>query len=231
MRVRSMSTLALGLLLALTACSGGGETKGSPDGSAQQPGAAPSATGPAYSQYADFPGQELIYTDGVMPVGLKLKVVETAWLTELAGKPASIGSHYFALYMVGTPEVADRGVDNALVDPGNVGLRFGTGNDCKRDNIGRRKNPDESMCHDNAWIATFFEDVRYQDWRTYDWQESLYTGYPIEKGQFMASVLAFVVPDSYTPTAGPEFCAPKDAPLLQTYTNCVAVPLPKEARV
>src|SRR5688500_16839097 len=102
MSVRAMSTLALGLVLVLAGCSDGGGEVSSDGSAAQAESAVP--TGPSYPQYADYPGEELVYTDGRESYRLRVKTVETAWLTELAGRPAQVGSHYLAVYVVVTGE-------------------------------------------------------------------------------------------------------------------------------
>lgn len=228
MSVRSTSALVLGLLLALTGCSGGdGEN---PAGNPPAQGESPSS-GPGYSGYQDYPGQELRYKDGGMAVGLKIKPVESRWLTELAGTPAPPGFHLLAVYVVATGEVSDRPADDAHLNPFDTGLRFGTGDTCERDNIGDRKDPaDEPKCHDNAMLSTQFEEVRYQDWPTHDWTELISTGYPIEPGGTRAGVVAFAVRDTFQPGTVLELCPAIDQKIRQSYANCAPVPLPSGTR-
>lgn len=229
MSLRSTSLLALSLLLALAACSGGGSDETSSDAATTEAEASTGAPEPAYSTYADYPGEEMVYTDGRESYRLLVKPVESAWLTELAGRPAQVGSHYLAVYVVVTGEAPDRGVEEAYLNAFSVALRFGSGDDCNRDALGARDESMEEICHDMATMVTYPADVPYEDWGTYEWQESTLGGIPLEAGQTAAAVAAFTVPDTFEATGGIEFCGGGESVLME-YDNCVAVPAPTEER-
>lgn len=230
MSVRSISTLALGLLLVLAGCSDDGGGQLSSDGSTTQEDTSTAPVPPSYSTFEDYPGEEMLYTDGRESYRVRVKAVETAWLTELAGRPAQQGSHYLAVYVVVTGELADRGIEEAYLNALSLGLRFGSGDDCKRDNLGGRDESMEEICHDNATLSTYLWDVPYRDWGTYTWEEAGLAGIPLDAGQTVAGVVAFTVPDTFEATGPIEFCGGGDS-ILMEYDNCIEVPAPKVARV
>jgi len=229
MSLRSPSILALSLLLALAGCSGSGSDESSSDPATTEADAPTSASEPAYSQFEDYPGEELLYTDGREEYSVRLKAVETAWLTELAGRPAQVGSHYLAVYVVVTGDAADRGVEDAYLNAFSLALRFGSGEDCNRDNLGARDESMEAICHDMATMVTYPSDVPYEDWDTYSWEESTLGGIPLDAGATAAGVVAFTVPDDFEATGAIEFCGGGDT-ILMEYDNCVAVAAPTEER-
>jgi hypothetical protein len=229
MSFRPPSILALSLLLALAGCSGsdGGET--SSEATTAEESAAASAPEPAYSQYEDYPGEEMVYTDGREEYRVRVKAVETAWLTELAGRPAQMGTHYLAVYVVVTGDAPDRGVEEAYLNAFSLALRFGTGDDCNRDNLGGRDESMEEICHDNATLTTYLWDVPYDEWGTYAWEEAGLAGIPLDAGATAAGVVAFTVPDTFDATGPIEFCGGGDT-ILMEYDNCIAVPAPTGER-
>jgi hypothetical protein len=229
MSLRSPSLLALSLLLALAGCSGGGSGETPSGATASEANASTSPSEPAYSAYEDYPGEEMVYTDGRDSYRLRVKAVETAWLTELAGRPASMGTHFLAVYVVATGEAADRGVEEAYLNAFSLGLRFGSGEDCKRDAIGARDESMEAICHDNATLTTYLADVPYQDWGSYDWAEGGFGGIPLDAGETVAGVVAFTVADTSDATGPIEFCG-GGASILMDYETCIAVPEPTGER-
>jgi hypothetical protein len=228
MSLRPPSILALSVLLALAGCSGsdGGETSSEATTAEEQA----STSAPEYSQYEDYPGEEMVYTDGREAYRLRVKAVESAWLTELAGRPAQVGSHYLAVYVVVTGDSPDRGVEEAYLNAFSVALRFGTGDDCNRDNLGGRDESMEEICHDMATLVTYPADVPYEDWDTYAWDESTLGGIPLDAGQTAAAVAAFTVPDTFEATDPIELCGGGETVLME-YDNCIAVPAPTGERV
>ena len=229
MSLRSPSLLALSLLLALAGCSGSGSGETSSDATTTEEDASSSAPEPTYSAYEDYPGEELLYTDGRESYRLRVKPVESAWLTELAGRPAQMGSHYLAVYVVVTGDEADRGVEEAYLNAFSMALRFGSGEDCNRDALGGRDESMEAICHDMATMVTYPADVPYEEWGTYDWEESTLGGIPLDAGQTAAAVAAFTVPDTFDATSGIELCGGGETVLME-YDNCVTVPAPTEER-
>ncbi|GIG69200.1 hypothetical protein [Phytomonospora endophytica] len=227
MSVRSISTLALGLLVVLAGCSDDGRP--SSDESTAQAVESSSPAPPSYSTFADYPGEEMLYTDGRDSYRVRVKAVEAAWLTELAGTSAQIGSHYLAVYVVVTGELADRGVEEAYLNAMSLGLRFGSGDDCVRDKLGGREASMEEICHDNATLTSYLWDVPYRDWGTYEWEEAGLAGIPLDAGETAAGVVAFTVRDDFEATDAIEFCGGGDS-ILMEYDNCIAVPAPKGAR-
>ncbi|RRS01307.1 hypothetical protein [Glycomyces terrestris] len=229
MSLRSPSLLALSALLALAGCSGGGSGETASDATTAEATASTSPSGPAYSTYEDYPGEEMVYTDGRDSYRLRVKAVETAWLTELAGRPASVGSHFLAVYVVATGEAADRGVEEAYLNASSLGLRFGTGDDCKRDAIGARDESMEEICHDNATMTTHLADVPYEEWGTYEWEEAWFAGIPLDTGETAAGVVVFTVADTSDATGPIELCGGGES-VLMDYENCIAVPAPTGER-
>lgn len=229
MSVRTPSILALSLLLALSGCSGSSSGESSSDATTTEEDASTGAPEPTYTQFEDYPGEEMLYTDGRESYRLRVKPVESAWLTELADRPAQMGSHYLAVYVVATGDSADRGVEEAYLNAFSVALRFGSGDDCNRDAIGARDESMEEICHDMATMVTYLEDVPYEDWGTYGWTESTLGGMPLDAGATVAGIAAFTVPDDFDASGPIEFCGGGESVLME-YDNCVTVPAPTEER-
>ncbi|WP_406164543.1 hypothetical protein [Streptomyces sp. NBC_00996] len=112
MSTRMPTALAVGSFVLVAGCSGGsGDAKSdAPPTSAES---APTASQPTYTKFADFPGKDFVTTEPGLPLGVRVKPVDTSWTPELAGKSADLRKHYVAVYVAVTGELPDRGVDDA----------------------------------------------------------------------------------------------------------------------
>ncbi|MQM24235.1 hypothetical protein [Glycomyces albidus] len=222
MPVRSISVLTAGLLLALTGCAGGGDTDST--GSASQPESSPSTSGPSFTAFADFPGEELLYVEqGVVPVGLRLKAVDTAWQTELAGEIAEVGAHYLVIYVAVTGEADDRGVAGAWFNYFDFELVFPT--------VDSACAPSSVDAY-GACVAkpiTKIEQVADGEWRDHMWVSADTAGtVDLPAGATMIGALAFQILDDAELEADLQFCARgRD---VATRDNCITVPAPEEPR-
>lgn len=206
MSARSLSALALGLVLVLAGCSDDAEP--SADGStADSPSA---ASGPTYTNFADFPGDELVYYQTGVPTAtaLRLKAVDAAWQIELADEVAAGGTHFLVVYVaVIGPE--DRSADRARMYVQDFTLSLGA----------TVVTPEH---------ATALEQIPDGEWRDYRWRfGDTPMAVDIPPGTTMISALAFEVPDETPDPGALEFCA-KDGDA--SMDNCVTVALPAEPR-
>ncbi|RRS01308.1 hypothetical protein [Glycomyces terrestris] len=221
MSIRSISFLTAGLLLALTGC--GGDDTGA-TGSSSQPESSPSASGPTYTAFADFPGEELLYVEqGVVPVGLRLKPVDTAWQTELAGEIADADAHYLVIYVAATGEADDRGVADAWLNYFDFQLVFPEGEmPCAPASIDAY-----GACVANP--ITELEQVADGEWRDHLWtsaDSSVTVDLPA--GGTMIGALAFQILSDAELPGDLQFCARgRD---VYTTDNCIAVAAPEEPR-
>jgi len=209
MSVRSVSALALGVLLVLAGCSDDGEP--SSDGATTQEDSSSTPSGPTFTNFADFPGDELMYFQNGVPTvaGLRLKAVDAVWQVELADEVAAAGTHFLVVYVAVTGEMVDRSVADA-----------------------RMYTTDFTLSLDATVVdpehATTLEQVPDGEWRDYRWQfGDTPMAVDIAPGTTMISAVAFPVPDETPDPGALEFCAKdKDASM----DNCVTVALPAEPR-
>ena len=220
MSVRSISALTAGLLLMLAGCTDSGDVD--PGGSTSQQEPSPTASGPTYTAFADFPGEELLYVEqGVVPVGLRLKAVDTVWQTELAGEIADADAHYLVVYVAATGEADDRGVADAWLNYFDFELVFPAGDSaCAAANIDAYGD-----CYPNP--ITRIEQVADGEWRDHQWGSADGSGrVDIPVGATMISGLAFQILDDAELSGDMEFCASgRD---VDREDNCITVPAPAE---
>ncbi|ADD42312.1 hypothetical protein [Stackebrandtia nassauensis] len=223
MSVRSLSVLALGSLLALAACSGGGDGDSSGGKSASE--SSSSSAGPKYTEFADFPGEEIVAVDLAAPMGLRTKVVDAAWQTELADSTAQAGNHILAVYVAVNTELDDRGLDDAKFHALTLGLRSGaSAQDCEKALNGNQQ-PENGICLGNASVTGQLEKVADDQWREHDWHNGDGGGVPLEPGQTLIGVIGFELPDSTEIADDTVFCAPRENDAIFTdHENCVAIP-------
>jgi hypothetical protein len=218
MSIRSISALAAGLLLVLAGCDDGGDTDSGASASPQESSA--SESGPVYTAFDDFPGEELLYAEqGVAPVGLRLKAVDTVWQTELADDIADAGAHYLVVYVAVTGEADDRGVAGAWLNYFDFELVLADGA-CSPANT----DPYGSCTADPI---TRIEQVADGEWRDYRWSSADAAGrVDLAAGATMIGALAFQIPDDAVPSTDMEFCATgRD---LYRADNCLTIPPPAE---
>ncbi|MEV7553628.1 hypothetical protein AB0N89_28775 [Amycolatopsis sp. NPDC089917] len=226
MSTRLLSALVAGIALLVAGCSGGGDSAaGAGDAASGAP--ATTQSGPKYTQFADFPGQALATTESGMDLGIQVKAVDAVWTPSLADVPAKGGSHYLAVYVAVTGELADRGVQKAKIK--YLQLRY--------DNPGGKKcdpyAPDEApkYCFKEAYPASDLRDeVADNTWRDEKWQADSLMGRDIGKGETKIGVVGFSVTDSEK-AEGLQLCGPTKEDSVDTGKfPCVPIPKPEGAR-
>jgi len=222
MSMRSISALTAGLLLALTGCNDSGDIDS--EGATSQPEPSPSASGPTYTAFADFPGEELLYVEqGVSPVGLRLKAVDAVWQTELADHIADADAHYLVIYVAVTGEADDRGVADAWLNYFDFQLDFPAGDGaCAADSTDAYGD-----CVPNP--ITSLEQVADDEWRDHMWGSADAFGrVDLPAGATMIGGLAFQILDTAELSGDMELCASgRDT---ASEDNCLTVPAPAEPR-
>jgi len=220
MSMRSISALTAGLLLALTGCNDSGDIDS--EGTTSQPEPSSSASGPTYTAFADFPGEELLYVEqGVVPVGLRLKAVDTVWQTELADHIADADAHYMVIYVAVTGEADDRGVADAWLNYFDFELVFPAG-----DGACAAESTDAyGDCVPNP--ITSLEQVADGEWRDHMWGSADDFGsVDLPAGATMIGGLAFQILDDAELSGDMELCASgRD---VNREDNCLTVPAPAE---
>ncbi|OMI37959.1 hypothetical protein [Streptomyces sparsogenes] len=210
MSTRTLTALAIGSLLLVAGCSGGGGddksgggAKGAGDAPSNSAGPSSTASQPRYTKFADFPGKDFVTTEPGMPLGLRVKPVDTSWTPELAGKSAEPGKHYVAVYVAVTGELPDRAVEEAEIK--YLRLKYkSTEHPCE---IG-----ESGYCFAEAYPSSELvdlDDVQQDtggDWRTYGWSESL-LGSTVEQGATKVGVVGFSLSDTEKATSF-ELCGP-----------------------
>lgn len=229
MSMRAIHALTAGLLLVLAGCSAGSDTGGDTGGdestgSTSQAESSPSESGPTYTAFDDFPGDELLYVEqGVSPVGMRLKVVDTAWQTELAGHIADPGAHYLVVYVAVTGEADDRGVGDAWLNYFDFQLSLPT-----VEGVCAPSSVDPyGVCVPNP--ITGLEPVADDEWRDYRWGSAdVFGRVDLPAGATVIGALAFEILEDAELPGDTGFCArSRDA---YPEDNCVTIPEPTEPR-
>ncbi|OXM44865.1 hypothetical protein [Amycolatopsis alba] len=223
MSTRLLSALVAGTALLVTACSGGGGAAPAPDSG----GAKSDAPVTKYTRFADFPGQVLATTESGMDLGIQVKAVDAVWTPSLAGVPAKAGSHYVAVYVAVTGELADRGVQKAKIK--YLQLRY--------DNPGGKKcdpySPDDvpRQCFKEAYPASDLrDDIADNTWRDEKWQADSLMGRDIDRGKTAIGVVGFSMPDGEG-AEGLQLCGPTKEDSVDTGKfPCVPIPKPEGSR-
>ncbi|MEU9110504.1 hypothetical protein AB0D04_01585 [Streptomyces sp. NPDC048483] len=215
MSTRLLAALAVGSLVLVAGCSGGGNDAKS-DGSATA-GSSPSTSQPKFTKFADFPGKDFVTTEPGLNLGVRVKPVDTRWAPELVGKPADAGKHYFAVYVAVTGELADRGVEKVKLS--YLRLKFkSTAQKCGI-------TGQSADCSLEAYPSSQLEEVADGEWRNSTWTETL-LGSNVERGESKIGVVGFSVPDTEKATSF-ELCGPtKDAEVDPDEFACVPVKTP-----
>jgi hypothetical protein len=224
MSMRPISALTAALLLALTGCTNSGDTDAADSTSQQesQQESSESPSGPTYTAFADFPGEELLYVEqGVAPVGLRLKAVDTVWQTELADHIADPGAHYLVVYVAVTGEADDRGVADAWLNYFDFKLDFpAVDGACAADGTDAYGD-----CVANP--ITSLEEVADDEWRDHMWGSAdVFGRVDLQAGATMIGGLAFQIMDDADLSGDMELCATgRD---VSRADNCITVPAPAE---
>ncbi|MGW2631563.1 hypothetical protein ACWC2K_19825 [Streptomyces chattanoogensis] len=224
MSTRMLTALAVGSLVLVAGCSGGGgdAKKDAPSTSAES---APTASQPKYTKFADFPGKDFVTTEPGLQLGVRVKPVDTRWTPELVGKSADPGKHYVSVYVAVTGELADRGVENVKLS--YLRLKFkSTEQPCDFGESG--------YCFTEAFPSSALvdlEDVQEDaggKWRNYSWSES-FLGNNVERGSTKIGVVGFSLPDTEKATSF-ELCGPtKEAEVDTDKFACVPIKAPARA--
>lgn len=221
MSTRMLTALAVGSLVLVAGCSGGGGDAKS-DAPSTSEASSPTASQPRYTKFADFPGKDFVTTEPGLQLGVRVKPVDTSWTPELVGKPADAGKHYVAVYVAVTGELADRGVDAVKLK--YLRLKFkSTEQPCDFGESG--------YCFTEAFPSSELaelEDVQEDaggKWRNYSWTES-FLGSKLERGETKIGVVGFSLPDTEKATSF-ELCGPtKQAEVDPDKFACVPIKAP-----
>jgi hypothetical protein len=214
MSARWWSALVLGAVMVLTGCSDGGDSGSFKDTNGSQDSSA-SPSGPTYTQFEDFPGDDMVYVEYGMPVGLRLKIVDAVWTAEFTGTPAQAGNHFLVVYVAVTGELDDRGVEGARLDRLTLGLRFASdAADCK-------DSGDEGHCRFDPYPVTLPEQVADDQWREHSWQAAEYSSVDMAAGETLIAAAAFQIPDTIDEIGDVDFCGTNREELTLGYRNCV----------
>ncbi|MEU6642358.1 hypothetical protein ABZ863_07380 [Saccharomonospora sp. NPDC046836] len=216
--------LVAGIAVLVTACSGGGGDNTAGDtGDSTSDTSATTESGPKHTQFADFPGQELVTTEPGLDLGMRVKAIDAAWTPELAGVSAEAGRRYLAVYVAVTGELADRGVQEAKIQ--YLQLRY--------DNVGGENcdpyTPDEvpQYCFSEAYPASDLRsEIADNTWRGEDWQADSLLGRDIERGETAIGVVGFNLADSENIT-NPQLCGPTKDQSTPEFNEFPCVPIPK----
>ncbi|MFD2417462.1 hypothetical protein [Amycolatopsis pigmentata] len=226
MSTRLVPALVAGIALLVTACSGGGNnaTNGGDPASGTSVTAQP---GPKHTQFADFPGQALVTTEPGLDLGIKVKPVDAVWAPELAGVPAKGGTHYVAVYVAVTGQLADRGVPKAKIK--YLRLRYDNTARKSCDSYSPGKVP--QYCFREAYPATDLKTgVADHTWRDQDWQADSTLGDDLDRGETAIGVVGFGIADSEN-IDGIQLCGPTKEDSVDTAGfPCVPVPKPEGSR-
>ncbi|GAA4936285.1 hypothetical protein ACFPM3_06370 [Streptomyces coeruleoprunus] len=210
MSTRTRAALAVGSLVLIAGCSGGG---GDAKSEAPPAGAesSPTASQPGYTEFADFPGKDFVTTEPGTRLGVRVKPVDTSWTPELAGTSADAGKHYVAVYVAVTGELPDRGVDNVKLK--YLRLKFkSTEKPCDFGESG--------YCYTEAYPSSALadpEDVQEDaggEWRDYSWGET-FVGSNVDRGATKVGVVGFSLPDTEKATSF-ELCGPTREAMVDT---------------
>lgn len=224
MSMRSISAITVGLLLALTGCTDSGGTDSAESNSQQdsQQESSPSPSGPTYTAFADFPGEELLYVEQeVVPVGLRLKAVDTVWQTELADHIADAGAHYMVIYVAVTGEADDRGVADAWLNYFDFKLDFPA--------VDGACAPEGTDAYGDCVASpiTSLEQVADDEWRDHRWGSAdVFGRVNLDAGATMIGGLAFQIMDDADLSGDLQLCATGRG--VSRDDNCITVPAPAE---
>ncbi|MGQ4389582.1 hypothetical protein [Streptomyces sp. SAS_270] len=221
MSIRMPAALAVGSLVLVAGCSGGGDDA---KGDAPPTTAESSSTDsqPQYGNFADFPGKDFATTEPGMLLGVRVKPVDTRWTPELAGSSAEAGKHFVAVYVAVTGELPDRGVQDVKLK--YLRLKYkSTEQVCDFGESG--------YCFGDAYPSSALadlDDVREDagsDWQNYSWSES-FLGSDVEQGATKVGVVGFSISDTEKATSF-ELCGPtKEVEVDTDDFPCVPIKTP-----
>ncbi|MFI1227494.1 MULTISPECIES: hypothetical protein [unclassified Streptomyces] len=222
---RWSAAIALGSMALLAGCSGGDREDPAP---AADPGGTPppSVSAPVYTPFGKFPGGELLHTGIGEPLGVRVKPVDAMWTPELAGESAAAGSHFLAVYVATTGELADRAVKSARLTGLTLRITPASGS-CGK---GPFLKEGEIDCVTEAYPRSQLAEVADGEWRNFAWTNMSVMGSPLQRGETKIGVFGFSLPDTVDPT-GFELCAPTEEHPVDTGAfPCVPVKAPENSR-
>jgi hypothetical protein len=229
MSTRFLPALVAGIALLVTACSGGGDG----DDTVTDTGDSTSGTsvtaqsGPRYTRFADFPGEGFVTTEPGMDLGIQVKAIDAVWTPELAGVSAKAGSHYAAVYVAVTGELADRGVQSAKIK--YLQLRYDNTDQENCDPYSPDSVP--QYCFREAYPASDLKsDVADNTWRDEQWQADSLLGRDLDRSETAVGVVGFAIEDGVT-MGGLQLCGPTKEDSVDTaHFPCVPIPEPEGSR-
>ncbi|MGW2707203.1 hypothetical protein [Streptomyces sp. NPDC001340] len=224
MSTRKLAALAVGALALVTGCSDSdGDAKDATPSTSTESSSI--ASRPKYTKFADFPGKDFVTTEPGMPLGVRVKPVETGWTPELVGKSADPGKHFVAVYVTVTGELPDRGVES--VELKYLRLKFkSTEQPC---DVGQ-----SGYCFYEAYPSSGLVDLddvqadTGNEWPNYSWSETL-LGNKAERGETQMGVVGFSLSDTEQATSF-ELCGhTKDVEVDADKFPCVPIKTPSRA--
>jgi hypothetical protein len=221
MRSGKLVACAVTVAALLTACASGGDTGNATGGGETPP--QESAAPPKPTKFEDFPGQGLVYLESGTKVGVKLKAIDATWTGDMLGNPADPDKHYLQVWVVVTPELADRGAQKIRLAR-QLYVRYKPGRSgCDATSTG--------YCHTMGWPGSQLSTLDTgETWRTESWQQSEYVADDIPRGETQFGTIGFPIEDTVDTTEF-ELCAPSKE---EGYNNekfpCVPIKTPDGTR-
>jgi hypothetical protein len=184
-------------------CSGGGDPAGQGDSAAVD---TPDLTSPVSLKppaFEDFPGDGVVYTDGGRQIGVKIKAIDSSWLTEVMDKPADPGRHFLSVWVAATPELPDRGADKIHIS-GKFYARYKpSGGQC-----GPKETANTAgYCYVEGLQGSGLKTLESATWRDYSWQEQKYVGTDLKRGETRFGQVGFQIYDTVQATEF-DLCVP-----------------------
>jgi hypothetical protein len=225
MSTRLLPALVAGMALLVTACSGGDDNTDTGDSTSGAPATAQS--GPTYTQFADFPGKGFVTTEPGMDLGIQVKAIDAVWTPELAGVSAEAGSHYVAVYVAVTGELADRGVQEVKIRY----LQLRSDNTAQDNCDPYAPDSVPRYCFHEAYPASDLKtEVADNTWRDEQWQADSLLGTDLDKGETAVGVVGFAIKDSVD-VGSLQLCGPTKQDSVDTARfPCVPIPKPDGSR-
>ncbi|HZE38964.1 MAG TPA: hypothetical protein VE172_09155 [Stackebrandtia sp.] len=212
MSIRAVSAVSLALVLLLAGCKSNDD--GSSAGGDNASGSSDSSK-PKYTDFKDFPGDELSYSEGgtLQPVPLRLKVVDSQWSTELGDHSAKVGSHYLVLYIAATSGADDRGAQHVGLNVQYTGVKFKADNpsDCEYG------QGDDGCTYASSEVSDLDKKVEDNTWRDHLWIVNQYSYVDIAPKETLIGALAIEVSDKITGVSDVQFCAASPTKGTQMY--------------
>jgi hypothetical protein len=182
---------------------------------------------PTPVKFTDFPGPDLKYQSIIAAAAVRLKPIETNWVTEIGDQTAAGGRHLLTVYVVATGELADRGVRKVVLDYPKVRYRPVSG-EC----VSQQLTVDgKSYCYHETQFRSELKEVARSEWLMQSWHDVYVTGTDLERGESKVGVMAFGIPDASEAMDGFELCAPvKGKDFTSDEFPCIPIKTPDKPR-